>query len=398
MILINKYENLTIFGALLPITVFTKELGMLKIGGIQFDMISYPFFLFTFTIFLLSNKITFKNSEILIFGYIIIVGLSNILIFDLNIKPFLKQLLPIFIIYFSIKMIILNNNIKDIFMRYLDLALLAALIGFIQLALKLVGIKFLTPLNGFFIDSVALEPSHYVLISLPAVVYYIEKKEYNWKFLVIFATVLLTFKVTALVSIVVYIVLRNFKKLKKQLLLGSIAIVVFLIIVNQVPEFSDRFYSMLNFFEDSNISNVQNLTTFSFVSNLEIAEGNFIRTYGFGIGIGGHEEMYYRYMTKNIFLSYYYGINAQSAHSLTIRILSELGIMGILTYIYLFYKVMQIKNLEYSAIAWASLSHFIVKSFKLGGYFDYGSLFFLVLIIIAIRLETEERGEISSKY
>ncbi|MDF1884570.1 hypothetical protein JHD49_11525, partial [Sulfurimonas sp. SAG-AH-194-C21] len=145
-------------------------------------------------------------------------------------------------------------------------------------------------------------------------------------------------------------------------------------------------------------SNVQNLTTFSFVSNLEIAIGNFIRTFGFGIGLGGHEEMYYRYMTKDIFLSYYYGINAASAHSLTIRIISELGIMGIFIYIILFYKVFKIKSLEYSAIAWASLSHFIVKSFKLGGYFDYGSLFFLLLIITAIRLDFNENGEKLSKY
>lgn len=396
--LIAKNPNLTLFGALLPITVFTKELGMLSLGGIQFDMLSYPFFMLTFTVFLLSNRITFRISEVLIFGYIVVIGLINIVGYDLQIKPFLKQFFPIIIIYFSIKTILLNNNIKDIFNRYLELALIVAFIGILQILLKLVGINFLTPLAGFYIDSVALEPSHYVLIILPAVVYYIEYKNYNWKFLVLFSTIILTFKVTALVSIVVYIILRNFKKIKKQFLLGSIAVGIFLFIVNQVPEFADRFYSVLGFFEDSKISNVQNLTTFSFVSNLQVASGNFLRTYGFGIGLGGHEEMYYRHMTKDIFLSYYYGINAASAHSLTIRIFSELGLIGIFIYLISFYKVMQIKSIEYSAIAWASLSYFIVKSFKLGGYFDYGSLFFLLLILTAIRLDTTQEGGKLSKY
>jgi len=50
----------------------------------------------------------------------------------------------------------------------------------------------------------------------------------------------------------------------------------------------------------------------------------------------------------------------------------------------LFYKSFKIKHLAYSTIAFASLSHFIAKSFKLGSYFDYGTIFFLIVIIISI--------------
>jgi len=389
---ITRNKNLTLFASLLPFTIFTKELGMLSIGGIQFDFISYPFFIIVFLTYLLSNRITIRKTELLVFGYILTIGIVNIILFNLQVKPFIKQLFPILLIYFSIKTIFKYNNIIDIFKRYLELTLIVAFIGILQMALKLVGINFLTPLGGFYLDSIALEPSHYVLIVLPAIIYYMEKKEYHWKFFIIFLTLLLTFKITALVSIVVYVLLRNIRKLKKQLFFGSLMLIIFYYIINQIPEFSDRFYSMLTFLDTNNISNIQNLTTFSFVSNAQIAFGNFIRTYGFGIGLGGHEEMYYRYMTKHIFSQTAYGINAPSAHCLTLRIISELGIMGILLYVILFYKVTKIKNLEYSAIAWGSLGHFIGKSFKLGSYFDYGSLFFLLMIITAIKLDKEEKS------
>jgi len=393
----NQASKIGLLATLLPLTVFTKEIGMLEIGGIQFDILSYPYFAIVFALFALTGKLTFKTSELFVFLYLLAVGLTNVILFDLPITSFFKQFIPIVLIYYAAKNVLLSSDITAIFEKYVQFALWAAYIGYVQLLLKLVGINLLTPLTNFAIDSVALEPSHYVLIILPAVVYMIEKKNYSWKFYVLFASLILTFKVTALAALVVYYILRNFKRIKRQLFVGSILLALFVVIVQQVPEFADRVFGFIDFYHQGNLRTVENLTVFSFVSNLQAAWVNFLQTYGFGVGLGGHETMYFRNISSDdSFLSYYYGINAASAHSLSIRVLSEIGLPGVLFYLYLYVKTLKIDDKLMAALAWAGLSHFIVKSIKLGGYFDYGTIFFLLIILLAIEQSRRSAKEVSS--
>ena len=182
-------------------------------------------------------------------------------------------------------------------------------------------------------------------------------------------------------------VLRNFKKLKKAIILTPFFLFIIYIIVINIPDFADRFNNTLTFIQTGNINQIDNLTVFSIASNFQVAIHNFITTFGFGIGLGGHETTYYRYfesLGSNLWMN---GINASSAHSLTIRIISEIGAMGIIIFIVLLIQVLKIKDSAIKAVALASFSHFLAKSIKLGGYFDYGTMFFLATIIIAIRID-----------
>ncbi|MBN8787271.1 MAG: hypothetical protein J0I84_09280, partial [Terrimonas sp.] len=103
-----------------------------------------------------------------------------------------------------------------------------------------------------------------------------------------------------------------------------------------------------------------------------------------GSGLGGHEETYYRYYEHSTFkYNYFFGLNAPSAHSLTIRIFSEFGMVGLILYITtLARKVILLDNGIFRGISLACLSHFICKSFKLGGYIDYGTPFFFAMLLI----------------
>jgi len=104
--------------------------------------------------------------------------------------------------------------------------------------------------------------------------------------------------------------------------------------------------------------------------------------------LGGHETTYQRNFTGvDIHSDKWYGTNMKSAHSLLIRVTSELGVLGLFILLMLFYKSFGIKNIEYQIIAWASLSHFVTKFYKSGSYFDYGTIFFLVIIITMIKLD-----------
>jgi O-antigen ligase len=83
------------------------------------------------------------------------------------------------------------------------------------------------------------------------------------------------------------------------------------------------------------------------------------------------------------FLDYQHGLNARSAHSLSIRVLSENGILGFIFYWYLILRNFFLKlTYEERAISLGCLSHFLSKTLKLGGYFDYGTPFFLMMLVV----------------
>jgi O-antigen ligase len=106
-----------------------------------------------------------------------------------------------------------------------------------------------------------------------------------------------------------------------------------------------------------------------------------------GSGLGGHEEMYYRRFANTAFqANYYYGLNAKAAHSLSIRILSELGLVGSALYLYTLVKsVLFARRGIHYAISLGCLSHFLCKFFKLGGYIDYGTPFFFTILLLNAR-------------
>jgi O-antigen ligase len=119
-------------------------------------------------------------------------------------------------------------------------------------------------------------------------------------------------------------------------------------------------------------------------SNLIVAQENVKNNPLTGSGLGGNEETYYRLYSNSPFrLNYYYGLNAKSAHSLTIRIISELGILGFLLYLFTLIKNLFLMDRGvFRAISLACLSHFLCKTFKLGGIIDYGTPFFFAMLII----------------
>lgn len=381
-------KTLNIFTFLLPFSAFTKELGMLNIGSINFDFISYPFFILSFVYFVFMQKVKISINDLLIFLVIFLIGYFNTYAFNLPLTLFLKQFIPIVIIYFTSKTILIIYGVESVFKRYVYFAYLAALFGLFQFVLKIFGILILTPFHALFLDSVALEPSHYVAMTLPAFVYWIEKKEYNNQFKVILLSLILTFKITAFVSIGVYFIFKNFDKVKYLIVaLPIVVIVLYFIIINNI-NFSDRIFGMISYFETQDVRSVENGTVFSFATNFELALHNLKETYGLGIGFGGHETMYnYYFDTSSWGDLYYIGLNMKSAHSLLVRVISELGIIGLMIYYRIFKGSLSIKNMQYQMIAMAAVTHFISKAIKLGGYFDYGTLFFLTVSIVAIQMD-----------
>jgi hypothetical protein len=379
---------------MLPATPFTKELGAVQIGNFWVDAISHTFFVLSFLVLFYHKKLYVSKSELIVFGSILLISLVNSTIFQLPVIIVFKQFLPIFILYFVSKMIIEYKGPQYIMEKYVDYALIASIIGFAQLILKLFGIKLLTIDLQLNLDSLAFEPSHYVVMTLPALIYLYETKRFNLKFYIIFLALILTFKTTFLVSFLTYAILTNMNFKKRSIIIFLIVGTVGIMSVVFNEGMYSRYIHFINFLLDWDISELENLTIYSFMSNFHIAIANFIDTYGFGIGLGGHDTMYYRNLELFLETPYdnrFWGINSKSAHSLLIRVISELGVIGILLLSAIFIKSLQIKQANLRAIALASYASFIAKFFKTGSYFEYGTILFLVLIIVSIKLDNDNK-------
>jgi O-antigen ligase len=227
---------------------------------------------------------------------------------------------------------------------------------------------------------------------MPALVYtYLNLKQFKLYFGVMLTALILTYNLTCYL---VFLGIFTFATFHFLYIFITVPIAYYLFF-NVLPTFSTNFnlrfndtFSTLSGANDIFSSRLQvNSTTLSLLSNFEVAKFTLSQNPLTGGGIGGHEEMYFRRFGNTSFSSnYYYGLNAKAAHSLSIRILSELGLIGSALYIYVL-----VKNLVFSrdtaqyAISIGCLSHFLCKSFKLGGYIDYGTPFFFTILILNAR-------------
>lgn len=363
-------------------TVFSKEIGTVFLFGVEYDTIGYTFSMLYFIYYL--NRL-YINGYIIVFAMVLLVNsIIAKTYLSLSFAPLFKQWVPItLILIVTFDFISRCGDIKRIFRAYMKISYYTAIIGIVQLLVKfLFGIKLLTDYSSYFIDSVAREPSHYASIILPACICSIMTFKTNKlrNSIIILAT-LGTFSTTAYAVLMVMVVIIYLNPVYLLLVIPFLYFIYHNVLLGY-DKFSDRISSMNLYFSGTNMDNITNGTSLSFITNYETAEFSVKESPLIGSGLGGHEEMYHRYFSSSSFRHYYlYGLNSLSGHSLIIRIFSEWGLLGAGFYIFF-----QIKTLILSSgtfhrvISIACLSHFLCKFLKLGGYFDYGTPFFAILM------------------
>jgi len=378
---------------LLVCSIFSKELFTRNVGGVQVDFFGYTFFSFYFLINL--SRLRFSRHFLYVLFIWAFCSLISILWLDLPFFPFFKQLLPIIIIYFSSFDILYRRalSLTSVMDTYLRVAFWVAIFGIVQWCLSVfAGVNILIKAPGL-LDSITYEPSHYAVVIIPAAVYsLLYYKAYRTTAMVLMASLLLTFSFTAYVVLVLVFFIPRIKLTRVPVLL-LVVYVLYISLPYLHPRIQERAQAVqeLLHFQDYNRP-LMNGTVVSFASNLDVAFFSVERSPIWGSGIGGHETMYYEYFDGKAFANnYHFGTNYNSAHALTIRILSEAGLLGLLLFLSFLARAYVKKNKDpivfmHHAISLACLSHFIAKSFKLGGYIDYGTPFFFVLLWINLML------------
>jgi len=384
----TRSKGIDFISFFLILSIFSKELFSINIGGVSVDLFSYTFF--TIYFFFHVHKFKLPKEYFLLFIILFFSSIISILIFKYEFESFFKVFIPIVIIFSSSYDIIFKrmDNLFSMFNFYLKTTYFVAIFGLIQWSLSLIGVNIIINQPGL-LDSIAYEPSHYAVIVSPAALYYLKNfKKNKITSIIINLSLILTFSFTAYFTILVALLISflNFRNILK--LVFSIFLFVFLF--NFFPDrVKDRWDSLINLviskkdFRDSST----NLTTMSFVSNFEVAIFSIRKNFLTGAGLGMNKYLYDEYYSNdNYFQSHrHYGINSQASHSLTLRIISELGLFGIIIYV-LFINKNYIKltksNRIYHIISLAILTHFLAKTIKLSGYIDYGTPIFVAFLLI----------------
>lgn len=286
-------------------------------------------------------------------------------------------------IYYYIFIQNIGLSYKKLFEIYIKISFWVALHAFVKLIIYVFILNQFPSEYGIF-----TEPAHYCVVLLPACFYYfknmiLEKKIYV-KGLIVLLSVLLSASSLGIIGFLAMLPLM-FKKIKFSYILISIVLASSLAVVlyYSFDKFNDRVAAASLLLQDGvGSGEAPNQSSFSWVSNFLVSLESCKETYGFGNGLGSHHTYYFKYV--GIVMpgveklgEDYYGMNSRDASGLFNRVLSDLGIWGIL-FIVLFINRFFIKGQSiYAIISNAILIAFITRLVRDGMYFTPDLYFFV---------------------
>jgi len=351
------------------------------------------------------NKIS-KNK-----AFFLLVVLLLFLILQGNVAVYpLIQIVGIGIIVSALYTIINRNDIKEIVRLYLKVAIFISIIALVQ---EIVAI-FLHKDIMFFIkdlfnlrysqggyvanvfirvSSIFPEPAHLGGFLTPAC-YFALLSVFNklstglkiskFKAMLILIAQIFTFSLLAYVGLVIVLLfIIKELKMKYKLVLVLVFCVLAGSIFSYVKPIRNRVQAVINVRNNP----YQNLSVYTLYTNGLVALQT-IRNYPlFGTGIGTFESNYKKYildfvqedkiMTRQ---------NSKDAASLLIRVISEMGLLGLilLMFIAFNYKVKKYgTDIDYYYINNASLTYIMVYLLRMGNYLFVEFWFFVVLYIVS---------------
>lgn len=243
------------------------------------------------------------------------------------------------------------------------------------------------------------EPGDISLLTLPALIYYFHHKEISLRSILTLIAFILSESTASYVALFITIslllIVYNYKNLLKIILSLSIILSIGYTISNaiskEIPEKSNamlKFQETINILQNDQINYYEleslNASTYAFITNLLVAKSAPSRL--LGTGLGTHPINYkieYPPQNTNYRL---YGLNSNDAYSLTIRVFSELGYIGLFLLFFFLYRNFNSKSLfSFMAIS------YIINACITGGHYtaNGGMLFFIFFYFSGKYIEKE---------
>lgn len=175
----------------------------------------------------------------------------------------------------------------------------------------------------------------------------------------------------------------EYKHSFKQIAIFILGITIFMIAYINIGDFNERVNDTLMLFSDnSQTLALANISTQTIVINLKIALKSFMDSFGLGAGIGSHPISYERFIKELSVSNVVFFFNKEDANSLLLRIISELGVLGITIIAGFLFRFCPKQNGSFeSIIGKMCVTYFFLRLLRYGHYFNNG-LFFVIVIFI----------------
>jgi hypothetical protein len=378
---------------LLAFSVYSKELFDIQIGSSKVDVFQIALAGYGALAYGVSSAFAIRVAV----SWALLLGLGYALLttFNYDTRTLLWQGGPAALTYFGFAGLIGRVSGTTLVRTYKRVTFGVALIGLLQFAMSLAGVKILMQTSGR-LDSIVYEPSHYAIAISPAAYMslrsIIRKRNVfsiaaNFTEYVIIASLLLTFSLSGYLALLLCVVLPT---------LHARGIGVFFVIViigtaaylnpKLLPsEVGSRLEALKDATaEETSPFEVNNLSVYSALTNLEVAIDSIGHGRILGNGFGGHAAAYDEYVKRKGYfqIARRERFNVIAAHSLVIRVLSEFGVIGV--WIYFTWILKGIHSRNNDRRIWWTLSsiYFFGRMFKLGGYFEIGMPLFLLAPLV----------------
>lgn len=345
-----------------------------------------------FLLLLLKNKIAVQKNMILFFAFLIVHAIVLYIYFKNPFTSFLSQFLGITITSIYFFSFLKNYKTTFVFKVYLKFAFIIAILAIPMFFFKINSFDD-TRLNG-----IMAEPAHYATIMMPALYVFLKGKQF-FKFLLVLLTILLSQSSLGYLGILL-ILLLPLIKIKYAFKYAIVILAILFLSVNFIQLNWDKeetdgvggkvvtrikqTYESIESIKTGKFKENTNLSSYAIISNLFITRQNIIEhPLGTGLGSYRHQYDFYsekmkppKYLTK-INLD---KINREDANSLFLRLTSDLGLIAIILFIFVFFigfKLMASNNY----IRQGTFVYLILKIIREGHYFPPEFYFFLLIFL-----------------
>jgi len=343
------------------------------------------------------QRIVFNKTHLTVILYLCLTGLFSVVTGTNLIRYFAEQIVGITIssVYFFLFFKVFSDRkASDIFIAYCRVSLIIIIIGFIKLFLQAALPGVLHP-NYLRFESIFTEPSHCITVLMPSIYYYLKKGTKLEAFLC-FAALILTVSSVGYMAFAVLVLINSKVKFKQIALTTIPAVALFFAAYFYIPMFTVRIDDTITSIVKRDVSSV-NLSTYALVSNMFVAVKSFISDPLLGHGLGSHQLSHARYIGSVVGIESFQDdmdINAKDANSLFLRLLSDLGLMGLIGVFYFIKKHYATKDQLQSVLTKGIFLYFFCKLLREGHYFTPEMYFFVFLYYFNAKSNYEEQAAV----
>ncbi len=367
-------------------SLFSEAL-MLNLGAFRLQF-SYLLLFFNLLMMLLLGQFSIPKKLLMLCLYLgasSAIGIAN----DTDTLALAgKQLagIPISAFYFYNFFQLQENRFERAFRDYAVAAYWVAIVGFCMLPLQ--WAFHITSYSRF--TSILPEPAHYATVCIPALYFFADQwlsyRRYGRQLAVMLLSFVFSLSAVAYLGIGAGIALLlwryRFYVLIAPLLIGVMFVGLFL----GSEGFRERVVDTAGALQESSVEGT-NLSTFALVANMFVTEQVFEESPWLGNGLGSHALSHEKFLDQIPGIREFLGedlekLNAEDAASLLLRVISELGLVGLFGVLAFMWYFRVSGQGPRAQISYAILLYFFLKLLRHGHYFSPEQFFFILIYIL----------------